>query len=151
MKTYTPKQGDLTEKWYVVDAQDQILGRLAARIAAVLRGKRMPTFTPYANMQTHVIVVNADKVRLTGKKMKTKTYYRHTLYPGGIRSTTAEQLLQKKPTELVRRAVRGMIPHNRLGSATMKRLRIYAQPTHPHQAQNPEPLQLITRKAREED
>ena len=151
MKTYTPKQGDLTEKWYVVDAQDQILGRLAARIAAVLRGKRMPTFTPYANMQTHVIVVNADKVRLTGKKMKTKTYYHHTLYPGGIRSTTAEQLLQKKPTELVRRAVRGMIPHNRLGSATMKRLRIYAQPTHPHQAQNPEPLQLITRKAREED
>lgn len=151
MKTYTPKQGDLTEKWYVVDAQDQILGRLAARIAAVLRGKRMPTFTPYVNMQTHVIVVNADKVRLTGKKMKTKTYYHHTLYPGGIRSTTAEQLLQKKPTELVRRAVRGMIPHNRLGSATMKRLRIYAQPTHPHQAQNPEPLQLITRKAREED
>jgi large subunit ribosomal protein L13 len=151
VKTYTPKQGDLTEKWYVVDAQDQILGRLAARIAAVLRGKCMPTFTPYANMQTHVIVVNADKVRLTGKKMKTKTYYRHTLYPGGIRSTTAEQLLQKKPTELLRRAVRGMIPHNRLGSATMKRLRIYAQPTHPHQAQNPEPLQLITRKAREED
>jgi len=151
VKTYTPKQGDLTEKWYVVDAQDQILGRLAARIAAVLRGKRMPTFTPYVNMQTHVIVVNAGKVRLTGKKMKTKTYYHHTLYPGGIRSTTAEQLLQKKPTELVRRAVRGMIPHNRLGSATMKRLRIYAQPTHPHQAQNPEPLQLITRKAREED
>ena len=151
MKTYTPKQGDLTEKWYVVDAQDQILGRLAARIAAVLRGKRMPTFTPYVNMQTHVIVVNAGKVRLTGKKMKTKIYYRHTLYPGGIRSTTAEQLLQKKPTELVRRAVRGMIPHNRLGSATMKRLRIYAQPTHPHQAQNPESLQLITRKAREED
>jgi len=151
VKTYTPKQGDLTEKWYVVDAQDQILGRLAARIAAVLRGKCLPTFTPYANMQTHVIVVNAGKVRLTGKKMKTKTYYRHTLYPGGIRSTTAEQLLQKKPTELVRRAVRGMIPHNRLGSATMKRLRIYAQPTHPHQAQNPEPLQLITRKAREED
>jgi len=151
VKTYTPKQGDLTEKWYVVDAQDQILGRLAARIAAVLRGKRLPTFTPYANMQTHVIVVNADKVRLTGKKMKTKTYYHHTLYPDGIRSTTAEQLLQKKPTELVRRAVRGMIPHNRLGSATMKRLRIYAQPTHPHQAQNPEPLQLITRKAREED
>ena len=151
MKTYTPKQGDLTEKWYVVDAQDQILGRLAARIAAVLRGKCMPTFTPYANMQTHVIVVNAGKVRLTGKKLKNKTYYHHTLYPGGIRSTTAEQLLQKKPTELVRRAVRGMIPHNRLGSATMKRLRIYAQPTHPHQAQNPEPLQLITRKAREED
>ncbi len=151
MKTYAPKQGDIAEKWYVVDAQDQILGRLAARIAAVLRGKRLPTFTPYANMQTHVIVVNADKVRLTGKKLKTKTYYRHTLYPGGIRTTTAEQLLQKKPTELVRRAVRGMIPHNRLGSATMKRLRIYAQPTHPHQAQNPEPLQLITRKAREED
>ena len=151
MKTYTPKQGDLTEKWYVVDAQDQILGRLAARIAAVLRGKCLPTFTPYANMQTHVIVVNAGKVRLTGKKLKTKTYYHHTLYPGGIRSTTAEQLLQKKPTELVRRAVRGMIPHNRLGSATMKRLRIYAQPTHPHKAQNPEPLQLITRKAREED
>ena len=151
MKTYTPKKGDLTDKWYVVDAQDQILGRLAARIAAVLRGKCLPTFTPYANMQTHVIVVNAGKVRLTGKKLKTKTYYHHTLYPGGIRSTTAEQLLQKKPTELVRRAVRGMIPHNRLGSATMKRLRIYAQPTHPHQAQNPEPLQLITRKAREED
>lgn len=151
MKTYAPKQGDIAEKWYVVDAKDQILGRLAARIAAVLRGKRMPTFTPYANMQTHVIVVNADKVRLTGKKLKTKTYYRHTHYPGGLRATTAEQMLQKKPTELLRRAVRGMIPHNRLGSATMKCLRIYAEPTHPHQAQSPEPLPLITRKVREED
>jgi large subunit ribosomal protein L13 len=150
MKTYAPKKDDIAEKWYVVDAKDQILGRLAARIAAVLRGKRLPTFTPYANMQTHVIVVNADKVRLTGKKLKTKTYYRHTLYPGGIRSATAEQLLQKKPTELMRHAVRGMIPHNRLGNATMKRLRIYAEPTHPHQAQNPEPLPLVTRKVREE-
>jgi large subunit ribosomal protein L13 len=151
MKTYAPKQGDITEKWYVVDAKDQILGRLAARIAAVLRGKRLPTFTPYADMQTHVIVINADKVRLTGKKLRTKTYYWHTLYRGGLRATTAQQLLQKKPTELLRRAVRGMIPHNRLGNATMKRLRIYAQPTHPHQAQNPELLPLITRKPREEN
>jgi len=150
MRTYSPKKGDFEEKWYLVDAKDQILGRLATRIASILRGKTLPTFAPHVSPRTHVIVVNAKKIKLTGRKMTRKVYYRHTGYPGGIRSTTPEKLLEKNPAEIIRHAVWGMIPKNRLGNATMTRLRIYAGPDHPHKAQMPEPLKLETRKGREE-
>jgi large subunit ribosomal protein L13 len=149
MKTFSPKTEELPEKWYLVDAKDKVLGRLASRIASVLRGKNMPAFAPHINMNTHVIVINADKIKLSGKKWSDKIYYRHTQYPGGIRSASARELHEKKPTELVRRAVWGMIPHNRLGRATMKRLRIYAGADHPHKAQQPEPVTLTSTKNEE--
>jgi len=135
----------LTEQWYVVDAKDKILGRLATDIALVLRGKHLPTYTPHANMMTHVIVVNAEKVRLTGDKWTEKKYQWHgTNQPGGFKETTPERLNAKKPGELVRFAVQGMLPKNRLGHATMKRLRIFAGPNHTHQAQLPQPLPVRT-------
>jgi large subunit ribosomal protein L13 len=145
--TVSANEQTLQEKWYVVDAKDQVLGRLASDIAAVLRGKHMPTFTPHVNMKTHVIVVNAECVRLTGDKMKTKKYYRHSGWVGGIKETTAEKLNARKPGELVRMAVQGMLPHNRLGDATMTRLRIFAGPSHDHAAQKPEPLPARTAAA----
>ncbi|MCE5229051.1 50S ribosomal protein L13 [bacterium] len=138
----------LQEKWFVVDAENQILGRLASDIAYVLRGKHTPQYTPHVNMKTHVVVVNAEKVRLTSDKMKTKTYHRHTGWPGGHRSMTAEQLNARKPGELVRMAVQGMIPKNRLGRATMTRLRIFPGPDHTHQAQKPEQLPVRTAAAK---
>ena len=140
----------LKEQWYVVDAKDRILGRLATEIAMVLRGKHMPNFTPHANMMTHVIVVNAEKVRLTGKKWTDKKYQWHSYnQPGGFKETTPEKLNAKKPGDLVRRAVRGMLPKNRLGNATMTRLRIFAGPDHPHQAQLPVPLPARTATIKE--
>jgi large subunit ribosomal protein L13 len=150
MKTYYPKKGDIQEQWYVVDAENEVLGRLASRIALVLRGKNSPRFTPHADMGAHVIVVNAEKIRLTGRKMDDKTYHRHTGWIGGLRSTTARKLLEKKPTEVLRKAVRGMLPHNRLGNATMKRLRLFAGPTHDHAAQKPIPL-VLTKAVKEKD
>jgi large subunit ribosomal protein L13 len=150
MKTYTPKAGELEEKWYIVDAENQVVGRLAARIAKVLRGKHLPTYAPHWDMGTHVVVINADKARLTGRKWRDKIYYHHTGYPGGIRSTTATQLNQSKPGEVLRHAVYGMLPKNRLGRAMRKRLRVFAGPTHRHAAQRPEPLDLHTRQVREE-
>lgn len=139
----------LKEQWYVVDAKDKVLGRLASDIAHVLRGKHLPNFTPHANMKTHVIVLNADKVRMTKNKMQTKKYYRHTGWVGHIREATAEQINYKKPGDLVRRAVWGMLPNNRLGRATMTRLRIFSEGEHPHQAQQPQPLPVRTQsKAR---
>ena len=137
MKTYVPKEGDLKEQWFVVDAADQVLGRLAAQIAAVLRGKNTPRFTPFANMHHHVVVINADKVRLSGKKMAEKLYFHHTGWPGGIKSISAEKLLVQKPTDMIRIAVKGMLPHNRLGNDTMTRLRLFAGPEHTHAAQKP--------------
>lgn len=137
MKTYVPKEGDLKEQWFVVDAADQVLGRLAAQIAAVLRGKNTPRFTPFANMHHHVVVINADKVRLSGKKMAEKLYFHHTGWPGGIKNIPAEKLLVQKPTDLIRIAVKGMLPHNRLGNDTMTRLRLFAGPEHTHAAQKP--------------
>ena len=138
--TASAKSHELDEKWYVVDAKDKILGRLASDIAHVLRGKHLPNFTPHVNMRTHVIVVNADKARLTGDKLRQKRYYRHTGYPGGIRSLTAEQLLATRPGEMIRKAVWGMLPKNRLGRATMTRLRVFSDEDHRHQAQMPVPL-----------
>lgn len=142
MKTYFPKEGELKEQWFVVDAENQVVGRLASRIASVLRGKNTPRYTPHANMHTHVVVINADKIRLTGRKMTEKAYYHHTGWPGGIRAATPEKLLEKKPTEIVRSAVWGMLPHNRLGHATMKRLRLFAGSEHHHKAQKPKPIVL---------
>jgi len=135
---------DIKEQWYVVDAKDQILGRLATDIAHVLRGKHMPQYSPHVDMLTHVIVLNADKVKLTGDKWVTKTYYHHTMYPGGIRATTAEKLNAHKPGELVREAVQGMLPKNTRGRTALTNLRIYSTDTHNHQAQNPQPLPMRT-------
>jgi len=150
MKTYSPKPGDIPEKWYVVDAQGQIVGRLAAQVARILRGKHLPTFSPHWNMGTHVIVVNAEKAVLTGRKMREKIYYHHTGWPHGLRAIKAQALHEKKPGEILRQAILGMLPKTRLGDAMQKRLRVFAGPTHTHEAQNPESLVINTRKAREE-
>jgi large subunit ribosomal protein L13 len=137
MSTYYPKAGDLKENWIVVDARGEIVGRLASRIASVLRGKNEPTFHPAVNPQNHVIVLNADKVLFTGKKLRQKKYYRHSGYPGGIKEEAAGALMQRKPTEVLRLAVKGMLPHTRLGDALLRNIRIYAGDVHPHQAQLP--------------
>jgi large subunit ribosomal protein L13 len=139
-KTYYPKAGEIERKWYLVDANGQNLGRLATRIATVLLGKHKPTFTPGVEMGDYVIVVNAERVTVTGTKMDTKMYHRHSGYPGGLKSISLRDQLKKHPDRVLRRAVWGMLPHNRMGRAILKRLRIYAGPDHPHEAQNPEPL-----------
>lgn len=140
MKTYMATAQTVDKEWFVVDAQGQALGRLASRIAMVLRGKHKPTYTPHADAGDFVIVVNADKVRLTGRKLDQKMYYWHSGYPGGIKGRTARQMLDKKPEEVLVRAVKGMLPKNVLGSHMLKKLKIYAKPEHPHQAQQPRPL-----------
>lgn len=142
MKTYMAKPGEVERKWYVVDATDQTLGRLATRIAEILRGKHKPTFTPHVDTGDFVVVVNAEKIHLTGKKWEQKKYYRHSGYPGGIKETTYKDLLQKKPEFIVEKAVKGMIPHNKLGNQIITKLKVYAGPEHPHQAQQPEELDL---------
>jgi large subunit ribosomal protein L13 len=140
MKTYTARKGEVPRNWYVVDAQGKILGRLASRIAMVLRGKTKPVFTPHMDTGDFVVVVNAGQVRLTGKKLDNKFYYRHSGYPGGIKSISARHLLQKKPEEVLRHAVRGMLPKNSLGRHLLKKLKIYSGREHPHEAQQPTPL-----------
>ncbi len=142
MKTFLPKADNIEQKWYVVDASDKVLGRLATQIAMRLRGKHKPVFTPHLDTGDFIIVVNAEKVRLTGKKMDDKLYYRHTGYMGGLKVRTARQMLDKKPEEVIRLAVRRMLPKNRLGRKQLKKLKIYAGPEHPHQAQTPEPLEI---------
>jgi len=142
MKTYQAKKEELKYQWYLVNAEGKVLGRLASELAKVLRGKHKPTFTPYLDTGDFVVVVNAEKVGLTGKKLKDKIYYRHTGYPGGIKEVSAEKLLAKKPTELIRRAVKGMLPKNSLGRQMLRKLKVYAGPNHPHKAQNPVPLEL---------
>lgn len=143
--TASAKSESLEEKWYVVDAKGMTLGRLASDLAYVLRGKHMTNYTPHANMRTHIIVVNADQIRLSGDKWQTKLYQWHTPnQPGGFHEFTAEKLNQRRPGDLVRIAVRGMLPKNRLGNATMKRLRLFTGSDHPHQAQRPEPLPVRT-------
>lgn len=140
MKSYTARTGEVLRQWYVVDAQDKILGRLASRIAMVLRGKTKPTFTPHIDTGDFVVVVNAAQVQLTGRKLDNKLYYRHSGYPGGIKEISARKLLQKKPEEILRHAVRGMLPKNSLGRQLLKKLKIYAGGEHPHEAQRPAPL-----------
>lgn len=137
-KTFSATPGDIDKKWLLVDAEDQPLGRLASNVARLLRGKHKPEFTPHMDTGDNVIVINADKVALSGKKMQQKEYFRYTEYPGGERFTSAEDMMEKDPTFLVTNAVKGMLPKNRLGSKIMTNLRVYAGPVHPHEAQQPE-------------
>ncbi|MBE9536397.1 MAG: 50S ribosomal protein L13 [Proteobacteria bacterium] len=138
MKTYVPKEGEFERGWKVFDAEGKILGRLATEVADTLRGKNKPNFTPHVDTGDFVVIVNADKIRLTGKKLTDKVYYHHTGYPGGIKSITAEKLLEKKPGQLIVEAVKGMLPKNKLQQRFMKKLKVYAGVEHPHQAQKPE-------------
>ena len=137
MKTYLAKSEELDPKWYLVNAEGKVLGRLSTELAKILKGKNKPTYTPHLDTGDFVIVVNAGKVTLTGKKMKDKIYYHHTGYPGGIKEMNAEKLLAKKTTEMIRMAVRGMLPKNSLGRQMIRKLKIYAGPNHPHEAQKP--------------
>ncbi len=140
--TYLEKPADVTRKWHLVDAEGKTLGRLAARVAILLRGKHKPTFTPNVDTGDHVVIINADKVRLTGNKMQTKMYRHHSGFPGGLKSLTAEHVHAKNPTLLLTKAILGMLPKNPLGKHMGKKLRVYAGTAHPHQAQGPESLSL---------
>jgi large subunit ribosomal protein L13 len=142
MKTYNAKPGELERLWYVVDADGQILGRLATQIAEALRGKGKPQYTPHVDTGDFVIVVNAEKIAVTGKKLDEKMYHRHSGYPGGLRSRTLREQLDRQPTEVIRKAVKGMLPRNRLGRAQIRKLKIYAGPEHPHEAQAPTELKV---------
>ncbi len=137
MKSYMARKGEVSRQWYVVDAQGKVLGRLATRVAMILRGKTKASFTPHADAGDFVVVVNAAQVQLTGRKLDQKFYYRHSGFTGGLKTTTARQLLQRKPEEVLRHAVRGMLPKNSLGRSLLKKLKIYAGGEHPHQAQQP--------------
>ncbi|MEM0991904.1 MAG: 50S ribosomal protein L13 [Bacteroidota bacterium] len=137
-KTISAKGDDIERKWYVVDAENEVVGRLCSKIAHVLRGKHQPNYTPHVDCGDHVIVINADKIRFTGSKMAQKTYLTFSGYPGGQKSTTAKELMSKKPTKIVENAVKGMLPKNRLGRAMYKKLHVYAGAEHPHDAQQPE-------------
>jgi large subunit ribosomal protein L13 len=139
-KTYIPKADDLSSEWILVDANDQYLGRLATQIASLLLGKHKPSFTPGVEGGDFVIVVNAERIRVTGNKLDDKVYYHHSGYPGGIKSITLRQQLVKHPDRVIKSAVWGMIPHSKFGHSLIKRLKIYAGPEHPHEAQNPRPL-----------
>jgi large subunit ribosomal protein L13 len=135
MRTYSLKAADIRREWHVMDAADQTLGRLATRIASLLRGKHKPTYSPHLEMGDYVIVVNASRVRVTGKKLEDKVYYRHSGYHGGLKTITLGDLLAKRPTRVIEMAVRGMLPHNRLGRKLFGNLKVYAGPDHPHEAQ----------------
>lgn len=142
MATYSAKPLEMEKgrKWFVMDATNQPMGRLAAEAAKILRGKHRPEFTPHVDCGDHVIIINADKVRLTGNSKSDEPIYRHTLYPGGIRSVTRGREIEKNAADALMRVVKGMLPHNTLGAHTLKKLRIYAGPEHPHQAQNPQEI-----------
>jgi large subunit ribosomal protein L13 len=140
--TYSAKRSDNKEKWYVVDAEGQVLGRLASTIASRIRGKNNPMYTPHADTGDWIIVVNADKIVLTGNKLKDKKYYRHSNYVGGLTTTTAAELMAKCPEDIIRFAVKSMLPKNRLGSDLNRKLHVYAGPEHPHAAQQPDVLEL---------
>jgi large subunit ribosomal protein L13 len=146
MKTYVAKPSTIVKKWYVVDASGRTLGRLATVVADTLRGKNKPIYTPTIDTGDFVVIINADKVVVTGKKAEDKMYYRHSGYPGGIKSESYRHLFARKPEEVVRKAVKGMLPHNKLGAAQLKKLKIYAGAEHPHQAQHPEVLELDSAK-----
>ena len=142
MKTYAVKPVDIMRQWYVVDADGKTLGRLASRIATILKGKHKPIYTPHADVGDYVIVINADKIHVTGRKMLQKMYHRHSGYPGGLKSINLRDLLQRHPTRAVEFAVRGMLPKNRLGRRMLKKLKVYAGDNHPHEAQEPQVLEL---------
>jgi large subunit ribosomal protein L13 len=141
MKTYSAKPGEVTREWYLVDAEGKTLGRLATQIADTLRGKRKPQYTPHVDTGDFVVVVNAEKIQVSGNKLDQKRYYRHSGYPGGLRSRTLREQLERRPTEVLRVAVKGMLPKNRLARQQLTKLKIYAGPEHPHEAQNPRPLE----------
>jgi large subunit ribosomal protein L13 len=142
LRTFSPRVSDIQRAWYVVDADGLVLGRLASEVARILRGKHRPYFAPHVDTGDHVIVVNADKVVLTSNKAADKLAYRHSGYPGGLRSTTYAELLAKSPDEMIRRSIRGMLPKNTLGRQMLSKLNVYAGPDHPHAAQDPEALEL---------
>ena len=141
MKTWNAKPGEIERRWYLVDAEGQTLGRLATRIAETLRGKGKPQYTPHVDTGDFVVVVNAEKIVVTGKKLDEKMYYRHSGYPGGLRARPLRDELERRPPEVLRKAVRGMLPRNRLGRAQLRKLKIYAGGEHPHAAQAPQPLE----------
>ena len=141
MKTYSAKPGEIAREWYVVDAEGQTLGRLATQIADTLRGKNKAAYTPHVDTGDFVVVVNAEKIRVTGKKMEQKRYWRHSGYPGGIKSRTLAEMLDRRPEEVIRKAVKGMLPRNRLARKQLTKLKVYAGPDHPHAAQKPQPME----------
>ncbi|PXY17194.1 50S ribosomal protein L13 [Prauserella sp. PE36] len=142
MPTYSPKPGDVTRAWHVIDAEDVVLGRLATEVATLLRGKHKPTYAPHVDTGDFVIIVNADKVALTGNKREQKFAYRHSGYPGGLRKRSFGELLETRPERLVEKVVKGMLPKNKLGRAQAKKLKVYAGPEHPHAAQQPQPREI---------
>jgi large subunit ribosomal protein L13 len=142
MKSYMARPLEVERKWYVVDAEGQTLGRLATEIATMLRGKNKPQYTPHVDTGDFVVVVNAEKVVVTGRKAEQKVYRRHSGYPGGLKVTSYEQMMERRPTEILRRAVKGMMPKNRLARQQLRKLKIYAGPEHPHAAQNPQPYEV---------
>lgn len=141
-RTYVTKPEDIQRNWYVVDASGQTLGRLASEIAQVVRGKHKPVYSPSIDVGDYVIVVNAERVHVTGHKLDQKIYYRHSGYPGGLKEVPLRRMLEEHPTRVITRAVKGMLPKSRLGRKMLKKLKVYAGPDHPHQAQQPEPLEL---------
>lgn len=142
MKTYSAKAQEIEQKWYVVDAQGKTLGRLASQVASILRGKHKAIFTPHVDCGDFIIIINAEKVWTTGRKLDQKMYYRHSGYPGGLKEITLRDQLEKFPERVIEAAVRGMLPKNKLGRQMYKKLKVYAGPNHPHEAQKPEPLDL---------
>jgi large subunit ribosomal protein L13 len=142
MKTYVATPADRQRSWQIVDAEGQTLGRLATQIADVLRGKRKPEYTPHCDTGDFVVVINAAKIRVTGNKLSDKRYYRHSGYPGGLRSRTLAEMLERRPEEVIRKAVKGMLPRNRLARQQLGKLKVYAGPEHPHKAQKPEPMEV---------
>jgi large subunit ribosomal protein L13 len=142
VRTYTPKPGEVTRQWHVIDATDIVLGRLASQVAVLLRGKHKPTFAPHVDTGDFVVIVNADKVALTGAKLEQKKAYRHSGFPGGLRSRTYAEMLDKHPAKAVEKAVRGMLPKNSIARAQITKLKVYAGPEHPHQAQQPQPFEI---------
>jgi large subunit ribosomal protein L13 len=145
MRTYNAKPGEITREWYVVDAEGKTLGRLATQIADVLRGKRKAVYTPHVDTGDFVVVVNAEKIAVTGSKLDDKMYYRHSGYPGGLKARPLREQLERRPTEVLRKAVKGMLPRNRLARQQLGKLKIYAGPEHPHEAQAPKPLDVTER------
>lgn len=146
-RTFSPKPGDIKRVWYVVDAADAPLGRLSSEVAQILRGKSKPTYAPHMDGGDYVIIVNAEKIYVSGNKETQKIYFRHSGYPGGLRAETFAKVRKERPERIIESAVRGMLPKNRLGRQMIKKLKVYAGPDHPHQAQSPEPKELTYRKA----
>ena len=142
MRTYSTKPAEIERQWFVVDARGQTLGRLASEIAKILKGKHKPIYTPHLDTGDFVIVINAEKIHVTGRKMDQKMYYRHSGYPGGLKSITLREQLKRHPTRVIRSAVKGMLPHHRLGRAMLRKLKVYAGDAHPHEAQQPKPLEF---------